>query len=126
MDAQRAAAPEGIEAASANVQATGLALEKTMKGEFQASWAFVLEPTATGGTRLIERFRGRMEVPEGAPEAMRRNQKFAGSMLVVGLFVMVRRQMLGIRARVEGRPITKAWFERFMPTAPPSTGPAAA
>jgi hypothetical protein len=125
MEAQKAAAPAGIDAASVNVRATGVALEKSMQGEFQASWAFVLEPTASGGTRLIERFRGRMEVPEGAPEAMRRNQKFAGTMLVFGLFVMVRRQMLGIQARVEGRPIAKAWFERLVPTVPASPGPAA-
>jgi proline iminopeptidase len=120
MDAQKAAAPEGRETASANVQATGMALDKAMQGEFQASWAFVLEPTATGGTRLIERFRGRMEIPEGAPGSMRRNQKFAGTMLVFGLFVMVRRQLLGLRDRVEGRPITKAWFERFAPPTPAS------
>ncbi len=117
MDAQKAAAPEGSEAASANVKATGMALEKTMQGEFQASWAFVLEPTASGGTRLIERFRGRMEVPETAPDSMRKNQKFAGNMLVFGLFVMVRRQMLGIRDRVEGRRIGKPWFTRAAPKA---------
>ena len=118
MDAQRAAAPEGSERASANVRATGVALDQAMQGEFQASGAFVLEPSAAGGTRLIERFRGRMEVPEAAPGAVRRNQKFAGTMLLFGLFVMVRRQMLGIRDRVEGRPIGKPWFATFVPTAP--------
>ena len=126
MEAQKAAAPEGVGAASVNVQATGLALDKTMQGELRASWAFVLEPTSTGGSRLVERFRGTMEIPAEAPEAMRRNRKVAGKMLVFGLFVMVRRQMLGIQARVEGRPIAKAWFERFVPTAPASPGPAAA
>ena len=64
IDSQKKAAPEGIQEASANVQATGLYLEKTMQGDFNASWAFVLEPNAKGGTRLIERFRGRMEVPD--------------------------------------------------------------
>jgi proline iminopeptidase len=114
MDAQKAAAPEGIKDASVNVQATGMALEKTMQGDFTASWAFVLEPTAKGGTRLIERFRGRMEVPEGA----RMNPKMAGTMLVFGLFVMVRRQLVGIRGRVEGRPIGKPRFTRVTTQAP--------
>ena len=94
MEAQKAAAPEGIKDASVNVQATGMALEKTMQGDFQASWAFVLEPRAEGGTRLVERFRGRMEIPE-ATGAARRTPELAGKALVFGLFVMVRRQLLG-------------------------------
>lgn len=121
MDAQKKAAPDGLEHASANVQATGMYLDKTMQGDFEASWAFALEPGADGGTRLIERFRGRMEVPEGS----RMNPKMAGNMLVFGLFVMVRRQMLGIRDRVEGRPIAKSWFARLAPQAPaPGASPA--
>ena len=46
-----------------------------------------------------------MAVPEGAPVAARISPKLAGNMLVFGLFVMVRRQLAGIRDRVEGRPI---------------------
>jgi proline iminopeptidase len=122
MEAQKKAAPDGLEKASANVQATGMYLDKTMQGDFSASWAFVLEPSASGGTRLIERFRGRMEAPEGS----RMNPKFAGNMLVFGLFVMVRRQLQGIRDRVEGRPIATPWFARAAAraTAPaPMPGP---
>ena len=42
------------------------------------------------------------------------NPKMAGNVLVFGVFVMVRRQMLGIRDRVEGRPIGKPWFAATM------------
>lgn len=125
MEAQKASAPESIDKASVNVQATGLALEKTMQGDFQASWAFVLEPRPDGRTRLIERFRGKMEIPAesaGSP----RVPEMAGKALVFGLFVMVRRQMLGIRDRVEGRPIRKPWYASVVPPTPASPGPFAA
>jgi hypothetical protein len=115
MEAQKKAAPDGLEKASANVQATGMYLDKTMQGDFNASWAFVLEPSPGGGTRLIERFRGRMEVPEGPTGAKRMSPKLAGNVLVFGLFVMVRRQLLGIRDRVEGRPIAAPRFTRVAP-----------
>jgi hypothetical protein len=110
MQAQAEAAGEGIEAASPNVRATGAFLETSMQGDFQASWAFVLEPGAEGGTRLIERFRGRMAPPEGkaAPPAV------AGKAILFGLFVMVRRQMLGLRDRAEGRPIAHAPWQDAM------------
>jgi len=106
--AQAGAAQEGREAASVNVRATGAYLDASMPGDFQASWSFVLEPRPGGTTRLIERFRGRMEPVEGRPAP----PAIAGKALVFGLFVMVRRQMLGIRDRAEGRPISHApWRE---------------
>jgi hypothetical protein len=82
-------------------------LDRSMPGDFQASWAFVLEPRPDGHTRLIERFRGRMDFsPEaGAPGFA---PAIAGKALLFGLFVMVRRQMLGIRDRAEGRPIARS------------------
>jgi hypothetical protein len=99
---------EGLASASANVRATGAYLDASMPGEFEASWAFVLEPRPDGGTRLIERFRGHMAPPEGRPAP----PAIAGKALLFGLFVMLRRQMLGIRDRAEGRPITHApWRE---------------
>jgi len=105
--AQAEAAGEGLETASGNVRAAGAYLDASMPGDFQASWSFVLEPRS-GGTRLIERFRGRMEPVEGRPAP----PAIAGKALVFGLFVMVRRQMLGIRDRAEGRPISHApWRE---------------
>ena len=124
MDAQAKAAPTGVEDASPNVRATGLYLEKAMQGDFQASWAFVLEPTPDGGTRLIERFRGRMPPVPAANGEAKAPPKFAGTMLVFGLFVMVRRQLQGIRDRAEGRPISPSWFASMLPKVP--AAPAAA
>jgi len=122
VDAQAKAAPAGGEEASANVRATGLYLDRTMQGEFAASWAFVLEPTATGGTRLVERFRGHM-APAPAVDGgeAKAPPKFAGSMLLFGIFVMVRKQLQGIRDRAEGRPLTRPWFAGMAPT-PPAPG----
>lgn len=121
IDAQAAASPKGLAEASANLQATGTALATAMKGDFRATWTFVVEPNDKGGTRLVERFRGHMVLPEDAPAAARMGPAMAGNMLVFGLFVMVRRQLLGIRDRAEGRPLRKAPFEGFpvrMPAAP--------
>ncbi|HYL40973.1 MAG TPA: hypothetical protein VET90_06670 [Candidatus Binatus sp.] len=89
-------------AAPANLKATGAALERSMPGDFAASWAFVLEPIGDDRTRLVERFRIRME-----PAASRPVPPFVRTMLGFGVFVMTRRQMLGIRDRVEGRPIAR-------------------
>jgi hypothetical protein len=121
VDAQAAAKPNAIDEASTNVRATGAYLGATMQGDFQASWAFVVEANETGGARLVERFRGRMALPEDAPAAARIGPAVAGNMLVAGLFVMVRRQLLGIRDRAEGRPLRKtplAGFRVRMPVAP--------
>jgi hypothetical protein len=106
VNAQAAAKPaEGLESASPNVRATGAYLDKAMTGDFAASWAFVLEPKPNGGTRLIERFRASMEAPSKAQGRAVSIPGFAFSMLGFGVFVMIRRQMLGIRDRVEGRTI---------------------
>lgn len=107
--AQAEAAGEELEGASSNVRATGAYLDASMPGDFRASWAFVLEPRPEGGTRLIERFRGQMEPPEDRPAP----PAIAGKALLFGLFVMVRRQMLGIRDRAEGRPISHAPWREF-------------
>jgi hypothetical protein len=108
VEAQGEAAKAGgtsLEDASTNVRATGMYLDKSMPGDFQASWAFVLEPRDDHRTRLIERFRGHMELP-AEPATPPFAPALAGKALLFGLFVMVRRQMLGIRDRVEGRPIS--------------------
>ncbi|HEX3265831.1 MAG TPA: hypothetical protein VHR16_09215 [Candidatus Limnocylindrales bacterium] len=105
------AAGVGIEAAPANVKATGAYLEASMRGDFKASWAFVLEPLPDGRTRLIERFRGHMEMPL-EPETPKFAPELAAKALLFGLFVMARKQLLGIRDRAEGRPITHSpWRE---------------
>lgn len=124
MDAQAKASDKGVEDASANVRATGMYLEKTMQGDFQASWAFILEPTPGGGTRLIERFRGHMAPAPAADGEVKAPPKFAGTMLIFGLFVMVRRQLQGIRDRAEGRPISQGRFSSMLPKAPAATTPA--
>lgn len=77
----------------ANIQATGKLLNSAIPGWFAASWAFVLEPTASGGTRLIERFRVTMEASSTVPASV------LGPVLGFGVFAITRRQMLGIRDR---------------------------
>lgn len=89
----------GIDAATANVRATGAYLGQTVSGDFAATWAFELEPREGGGTRLVERFRIRMEAPGKAEMLMRVARSFLG----FGVFVMTRRHMLGVKDRAEGR-----------------------
>ncbi len=97
--AKEADGQRGIDAATANVRATSAYLGQTVKGDFAASWAFALEPRDGGGTRLIERFRVRMEAPGKAERLMH----LARGLLGFGVFVMTRRHMLGIKDRAEGR-----------------------
>lgn len=118
IDAQAKRAPHGIADASTNVRATGIYLDRTMQGDFQASWAFILEPNAAGGTRLIERFRGHMAPAPATDGTLKAPPKLAGTMLIFGLFVMVRRQLQGIRDRAEGRPLSPSWFASTLPKAP--------
>ncbi len=99
--AEQAASAGTVEGPSANLKVTGAALERSMPGDFAASWAFVLEPSDDGRSRLTERFRIRMAPPAGAKPI----PAFVTTMLGFGVFVMTRRQMLGIRDRVEGRPL---------------------
>jgi hypothetical protein len=101
VEAQAEAAKEaggGIESAPANLQATGAMLDLSSAPEFEATWAFVLEPRDDGrSTRLTERFRARMV---GGGQGVRLGAPFLG----FGVFVMMRKQMLGIRDRVESGP----------------------
>lgn len=87
---------------AANVQATGAFLGATQPAEFAASWAFVLEPVASGRTRLIERFR----VHFGATD----KPWTVVTLPIVGfgVFLMMRKQMLGIRDRAEARASSRA------------------
>lgn len=84
----------GVPLAPPNLRATGRALSTMTPPEFSISWAFVLEPTIEGGTRLIERFRL-------AGEMRGRAAAVSGTMLGLGIFTMARKQMLGIRERAE-------------------------
>jgi hypothetical protein len=77
----------------AGVQASSTFLAQT-PSEFKASWAFVLEPVGPNRTRLIERMR--YWGGEGTPAS-----RAALSMLGFGAFVMMQRQMVGVRSRAE-------------------------
>ena len=76
-------------------EARGGMLSSTMPAEFRGTWAFVLEPTDDGRTRLIERLRFRFDGPQPA------GAELAMEAMGFGLFLMMRRQMLGIRDRAE-------------------------
>jgi hypothetical protein len=84
--AEREAVPAGLAASGAFMSAT--------PRQFAASWAFVVEPLDARRTRLIERVRYWGE--EGSPVT-----KVALSALGFGVFVMLQRQMVGIRTRAE-------------------------
>jgi hypothetical protein len=69
--------------------------------DFAASWAFYHEPKDDGTTRLMERFRARSP-GEGVAAAL------IGEVMGTGILLMTRKQMLGIKERVErepGRPV---------------------
>ena len=78
-----------------NLQAGGALMGAAQPTEFAASWTFVVEPLADNRTRLIERFRIRFD---GGDQPW---TKFTLPFMGFGVFVMVRRQLLGIKARVE-------------------------
>lgn len=82
------------DAVAPGVAVSGRILETATPPKFTAAWAFVLEPAGEGQTRLIERFRARME--RSSP-----GSRLLAPSLDFGLFVMTRRQMLGLKARAE-------------------------
>jgi len=65
--------------------------------DFKASWAFVLDPVDDAHTRLIERFR--VETPTAS-----KGQKLGMPFMGMGVFLMERKQMLGIKERAEQGP----------------------
>lgn len=87
------AAASGIETGTTGVKVSGAMLSGTPQ-QFAASWAFVLEPLADGRTRLIERFR----VWFGGEQP---GSRFVMPFLGFGVFVMMQKQMVGIRERAE-------------------------
>jgi hypothetical protein len=90
-----AAKASGITDEPANIRATGALMENAQPVEFSASWAFVLDEQPNGQTRLIERFRVRFG--ETDKPWTRYTLPFMG----FGVFVMMRKQLLGIKRRVE-------------------------
>ena len=93
---------------TAGLKATG-AFGRTAMPEFAASWAFYLRPTDDGRTRLIERFRAR--TPGQGPATA-----VFGEIMGTGIVLMTRKQMLGIKQRVEqaGSAPTEAETEPVM------------
>lgn len=82
-----------VDAPPPGLAASGAFLAQTPR-EFAASWAFVLEPLDGHRTRLTERVR--YWGAEGNPMS-----EAALSVLGFGVFVMMQRQMVGIRKRAE-------------------------
>jgi hypothetical protein len=80
----RTAMPAGLAASSSML--------RQMPRDFAASWAFALEPLEGGRTRLIERFR--VHFGAGSPAF-----RVVGPMLGFGVFLMMRRQLLGVAER---------------------------
>jgi hypothetical protein len=74
--------------------ASGRFLRTASPPDFAVSWAFVLEPVGLGQTRLIERVRGRFGPATTGSRLML-------PLLGFGVFVMMRKQMLGIGDRVQ-------------------------
>jgi hypothetical protein len=74
--------------------ASGRFLRTASPPDYAVSWAFVLEPVGSDQTRLIERVRGRFGPATIGSRTMLPLMGF-------GVFVMTRKQMLGIRNRAE-------------------------
>jgi hypothetical protein len=81
-------------AAAPGLAASGRFMGAAMPPTFAVSWSFVLEPLGSDRTRLIERVRLGIEGGSRGTRAM-------GPVLGFGVFVMMERQMRGIRERAE-------------------------
>ena len=90
-EADEGASAEGSEPAA--LQAAG-ALGDVSMGEFRASWAFELVPEEDGSTRLVERMRFLSSSTGMLSDA-------SLPLMGLGVFVMTRKHMLGIKERVE-------------------------
>jgi hypothetical protein len=77
-----------------NLKIAGAFMENAQPTEFAATWAFYLDPIDANRTRLIERFRIRFG-------DQRPWMRLTLPMMGFGVFAMVRKQLLGIRDRVE-------------------------
>lgn len=96
VERQRRAVAEagpGADATPAGL-AVSSAILGTQPAKFRATWSFVLEPIDGETTRLIER--ARVEYPE-----IDLGGRLTGPLVGFGVFVMMRRQMLGLKQRAE-------------------------
>jgi hypothetical protein len=85
---------EGNGKTPANLAAAGAFMTAAQPPEFAASWAFVLEPLGAERTRLIERFR--IHFGDAKPW-----NRYTLPMMGFGVFVMMRKHMLGLRERAQ-------------------------
>ncbi len=92
VQAQREAEEAGDDT-PAGLQAAGMVSSIAMP-RFRASWALVLEPAAGGGTWLIERMR--VWTGQGGL-----SQQLGMPFMGLGVFLMTRKHMLGIKERAE-------------------------
>ena len=69
-------------------------LSRTSFPEFAVSWTFYLKRADDGATRLIERFRAKTPGNAAARAVL-------GEIMGTGIVLMTRKQMLGIKERVE-------------------------
>ncbi len=74
--------------------ASGRFMQASMPPEFAVSWAIILQPLDGGRTRLIERVRA-------AYGSTTRGTRAFGPVLGFGVFLMTRRQMLGLAERAD-------------------------
>jgi hypothetical protein len=103
----------GAEPTTAGLAASA-AIMRSQPREFRASWAFVLDPIDGERTRLIERVR--VEYPKIAAW-----NRVAGPLFGVGVFLMTRRQLLGIKDRAE-RLVTRGPSRPAVEELPVETG----
>jgi hypothetical protein len=97
--ARKAAGAGGAEATPAGLKAAG-ALGSMAMPEFKGTWTFHLEPLGERRTRLLERFR--FEAPDQP------GSRFARPAMGFGVFLMSRKQMLGLKQRAEHGPTGQA------------------
>lgn len=110
---QQAASEQTLpEELPSGLRATGAIGDRAMP-DFKATWTFVLEPADGERTRVIERMRA--WVPE--PKAV---QRLGLPIFGMGVFLMTRKQLLGLKDRVErhGAGGMGAEPEPMMPPAP--------
>ena len=103
--AEGGAPPQGLKMAGGLSQAT--------MADFKASWAFVLEPLDGGQTRLLERLR--VWTTPGPAAAI------TGPLMDFGIFLMTRKQLLGIKQRVEMATGAEPRLEEMEVVASPSS-----
>jgi hypothetical protein len=119
--AERQAAAASTAGEPPGTMTPGLAASSAVLGvtpqQFAASWAFVLEPIAGGQTRLIERFR--VWYGEAGPFVPHVVMPVVG----FGVFVMMQKQMVGIKARAEGLTPMPATVEVEPESTPAPTAP---